>query len=324
MQKITYIFVLMVTPFSVIAQLNLAKTLPPDLPTIFGENLISTGLYERDFALSPDGNEIFYTLQSPQGVFQTIIYLKKGGNGNWSKPEVAPFAGRYSDLEPCFTSDGQRLFFVSNRPESGNRIKDFDIWYTDKVNGVWERPNRLENVINTDTDEFYPSVTKSGNLYFTASYKNGIGKEDIYLAKWENGKYLSPVPLDTTVNSKTYEFNAFVSPDEDFVIFTSYGRSDDKGRGDLYLSVKNDKGKWMPAVNLASINSERLDYCPFVSFDRKILFFTSERNSLKSTFPDHPAGYSELSQQYTATLNGGGNIYWLNFEKLLRSIQAVH
>lgn len=291
---------------------------PPVSPEIVAVNIISTGLSERDFALSPGGTEMFYTIQSPQGIFQSILQMKKQANGSWSKPEVAPFAGKYSDLEPAFTADGKKIFFSSNRPVSGTEIKDFDIWVVEKENGKWGEPKNIGAPVNTAADEFYPSITKSGNLYFTAAYKNAVGKEDIYLAKWENGKYNEPTPMDTAVNSKMYEFNAFVSPDEGFIIFTSYGRKDDKGRGDLYMSKKDASGKWQPAKNLSLLNSEKLDYCPFVSFDKKILFFTSERINLKKSYSDKPVKIDDLIKSFTSPQNGGSDIYWVSFEKLLQ------
>ena len=51
------------------------------MPMLYSEVNINTEFRERDFALSPDGTEIFYTLQSPKGNFQTIIYLKKDAKG---------------------------------------------------------------------------------------------------------------------------------------------------------------------------------------------------------------------------------------------------
>jgi len=304
------------------AQHKLSFTAPPASAELLQTGIISTGLSERDFALSPDGTEIFYTLQSPQGVFQTILYMKKNEQGKWSKPEVAPFAGNYSDLEPAFSADGSKLYFSSNRPLSGHAIKDFDIWVVEKKEDKWGTPVNIGAPVNTPDDEFYPSVTKSGNLYFTAAYKNAVGKEDIYFAKWENGRYVTPEPMDTAVNSKTYEFNAFVSPDEDFILFTSYGRKDDKGRGDLYMSIKNAAGQWLPARNLALLNSEKLDYCPFVSADRKSLFFTSERTGLSKSFPGSPVTRSELIQSFTSAQNGGGDIYWISFETVMQQYMA--
>lgn len=295
--------------------------LPTQIPTIFASGQISTGLYERDFALSPDGSELFYTLQSPGGVFQTIVYRKKDEKGSWSEPVIAPFAGHYSDLEPAFSPDGNTIFFSSNRPLSGKQIKDFDIWIVKKEKGIWGKPENAGKPVNTSADEFYPSPTRSGNLYFTAAYANSVGKEDIYIAKWEQGKYATPEPMDTTVNSAMYEFNAFVSPAEDYIIFTSYGRKDDKGRGDLYISIKNNEGKWLRSKNLSILNSDRLDYCPFVSPDGKILFFTSERMGLQSSYPNEQATLSSLIKEYVGAKNGSGDIYWVRLEELMDSLR---
>lgn len=318
--KETITILYFVFPAWLFAQTNGFKS-PPATVALLDEININTGLRERDFALSPDGTEIFYTLQSPQGNFQTILYRKKDTRGKWSKPAIAPFAGKYSDLEPAFTADGRKLFFASNRPVSGKATKDFDIWCVEKKDNNWSRPKNLGEPVNTSTDEFYPSITISGNLYFTASYKNAVGKEDIYLSVFENGKYMTPVPLDTAVNSITYEFNAFVSPDEQFIIFTSYGRIDDKGRGDLYMSIKDVSGKWQAAQNLAFLNSDKMDYCPFVSFDKQKLFFTSERHALKESYPDRLPTFDELVKIYSTALNGGGNIYWINFSEVMKSMK---
>lgn len=294
----------------------------PASPEIFAAGAVSSGLSERDFALSPDGTELLYTVQLPQGLFQTLVYRKKDSKGNWSKPAIASFAGKFSDLEPAFSADGKKLFFSSNRPVSGTAIKDFDIWVVEKVNGSWGEPKNLGAPVNTEADEFYPSVAKNGNLYFTAAYKNGPGKEDIYMATWNNGSFREAVALDTTVNSKTYEFNAFISPDEDFVIFTSYGRKDDKGSGDLYISLKDPSGHWKPAVNLEFLNSKKIEYCPFVSPDRKILFFTSERIDIPQTYIDKPLSMEGLQKIMSSPKNGNGDIYWISFETILKKVRG--
>ena len=178
--------------------------------------------------------------------------------------------------------------------------------------------------VNTGEDEFYPSVARNGNLYYTAQYKNGVGKEDIFLAHYDKGRYADPVALDTGVNSKAYEFNAYVSPDESIILFTSYGRKDDKGRGDLYMSVKDASGHWLPAVNLAAINSNKLDYCPFISPDGSTLFFTSERINIPSSFTGTAATVSHLKALFTSPQNGGGDLYWINFEALRKQLPPAY
>lgn len=292
---------------------------PPANLKLLGEGFISTSLNERDFAISPDGKEIYFTVSTPKSTFQTIVFIRQINGKEWTKPAVVSFGGEFSDLEPAFNADGSTLYFSSNRPLSGNESKDFDIWKVVRKGDTWGVPENLGSEINTQTDEFYPSITKSGDLYFTAAYKDGPGREDIYVARLFNNKYEKPIALDTAINSKFYEFNAFVSQDEKYILFTSYGRKDDMGGGDLYISVKDSKGNWSPALNLKELNSRQLDYCPYISPDGKSLFITSERHQLTTSYSSHKASYKEIVQTYLSPLNGVGNIYWIDFRKVLES-----
>jgi Tol biopolymer transport system component len=289
---------------------------PPQMVTMLSEGNISTQLNERDFAISPDGKEIYFTISTPKSTFQTIVFCRMTSSGAWTSPEVASFAGTFSDLEPAFSADGTVLFFASNRPTSGSEPKDFDIWKVTRSGNVWGEPVNVGPTINTEADEFYPSITKSGNLYFTAAYQGGPGREDIYVSNFKNGQYLKPLAMDTAINTKYYEFNAFVDPKEQFILFTSYGRRDDAGGGDLYISAKDGSGKWTAARNLKEINSKQLDYCPYVSPDGKSFFFTSERHELPVSFLKMKATVDDIRQSGTNTSNGTGNIYWVDFLKV--------
>lgn len=287
------------------------------VPTL---HAISSVFSERDMAISPDGTEMMYTIVTGQHVFSSIIILKKGAKG-WSAPSIAPFSGQYRDLEPAYSPDGNKIFFSSNRPVEGKSSTDFDIWVVEKINGVWQsNAKNLGAPINTPRDEFYPSVTESGNLYFTAEYEGGVGKEDIFVASLQDGKYTTPAPLDTAVNSKTYEFNAFVSPDEKFILFSSYGRKDDSGGGDMYISLKNDNGTWAPARVLTIVNSSKLDYCPFVTADQKTLYFTSQRHNLKGS-QEKPLTYDRYISVLKDVQNGTDNIYTISFDTVLKSVR---
>ena len=243
---------------------------------------INTTGYERDLAISPDGREVFFTRQGTDWKEQTIWQLTKQADGSWSGAKPAPFSGVYRDLEPFFAPDGKRLYFASARPKPDREGTDVDIWMVERLAGGWSEPIHLGPTINSEKDEYYPSVTRDGHLYFTSEREGGPGKEDIYRAEYFNGSWLTARPLDTGVNSAYYEFNAYVSPDESLLIFTSYGRWDDTGRGDLYISKRNTDGSWSPAKNLKAANSTDLDYCPFVSPDGKTLYYTSEKEGKKN------------------------------------------
>lgn len=86
--------------------------------------------------------------------------------------------------------------------------------------------------------------------------------------------------MDDNVNSDGYEYNAYISKDDSYLIFGGYGREDGQGSGDLYISFKNDKGEWSKAKPLpAPINSTYMDYCPFMDEDNGVLYFTSRRSA---------------------------------------------
>ena len=290
-----------------------AQTPPGNGAVLFANGVVSDAMANRDFAISPSGDEIFYTVQQRDFLSSTIIRIKKT-NGKWGAPEVAPFSGRFNDLEATFTADGKKLFFSSNRPvKDGEQKEDFDIWYTQLENGKWGKPVHLDSPVNSSKDEFYPSVAKNGNIYFTSQLEAGKGKEDIVVCEWKDGKYSEPKSLPEAVNTAGYEFNAFVDPDEQFIIFTGYARKDGLGSGDLYISRKDAQGNWTTALNMGpAINSPNLDYCPFVSWDKKYLFFTSNKTAFKTPF-SKTVSYKDLKKALTSAENGFDNIYWVKF-----------
>lgn len=274
------------------------KCIPPEElssneATILAPGLVSTHMAERDATLSPSGDEFYYTISSY--IHQVIVFTKKTANG-WTEPQVAPFSGVYSDLEPHFSPDGRRLFFASNRPlVEGGEAKDFDIWYVDRINNGWSEPVNVGSPINTEANEFYPSITNSGTLYWCAIRSDGIGigREDIFFSKPENGEYKTVNALPDSINTPRDEYNAYVARDESYIIFTSSGWGQGFGRGDLWISFKHPDGHWTKAKNMGErVNSPSFEFCPFVSDCGKYLFFTSDR--LIETKEQLPITYQQI------------------------------
>ncbi|MBV9962035.1 MAG: PD40 domain-containing protein [Parafilimonas sp.] len=291
---------------------------PADTPQVFAPGIISDQYGNRDMAISPKGDELFYTVQYSRGLISVILYSHKI-NGEWASPVVASFSGLYNDLEPAFSSDGNKLFFVSNRPlQQTGAKKDYDIWFVTKQNGEWENATNAGVPVNSDKDEFFPSIAKNDNIYFTRAV--GGREEDIMECKFTDGKYDDAKGLSDSVNSTFDEFNAFVDPGEQFIIFSSFGRKDDIGNGDLYIS-KNINGTWSKAVHLPEpINSTSLDYCPYISPDKKYFFFTSGRYSIKIPFTQQ-LNISSLHELLQNPLNGYDNIYWMKASSFLEMIK---
>ncbi len=284
--------------------------------TLFSPETFKTLPNVRDFSMSSNKNEIYFTIESYRKEYSFIAFIKKTGN-NWSDPEIVSFSGEFKDLEPFLSPDGLKLFFASNRNASSTDVKkDIDIWYVQRatLNDKWSDPISVGETINTNKNEFYPSVTNKGDLFFTAEYSSSKGKEDIYVSRFINNEYTKPVPLSSAINSEKYEFNAYVSPHEKVIIFTSYGRKDDLGRGDLYISKKDKNGNWLPAKNLGDrINSKNLDYCPFIDINTSVLYFTSSRSNVPNKMKSKQT-LKEIISTINTLPNGLSRIYSTSFK----------
>jgi len=290
------------------------QTPPGKAPELFQPEIISTRRNEHDITISPFGSEVYYSMVLPAGKVKVILYLHFDG-AFWSEPEVAYFSGVYNDIEPSFSPDGKKVFFASDRPiKKGGKPADYNIWYVEKGKSGWSNPVNLGAPVNTGNNEFYPSVSDSGKLFFTTKRPDSYGDDDIYFSEFVDGKYTEPVNVGINVNSGLADFNAYVAPDESYLIFSSMGRDDSFGGGDLYISQWVNDTVWSIAKNLGkTINSEELDYCPFVTFDGKYLFFTSNRSnpSLNTHYPKRFRNIISLADEIK---NGLGNIYWVKFD----------
>lgn len=284
-------------------------------PQLFLPDIVSTPLQERDMAISLSGDSLVYTIGNGDQKVRGLFLLKKS-EGQWGKPELLSFSGQYQDIEPFFDPRGQKLFFASNRPlVSETKAGDYNIWYVEYKNGKWSTPTALDSTINGEKDDFYPSVAQNGNLYFTSTREDGVGLEDIFFSELSSSGYLKPVALSKEINSEKYEFNAFVAPNESFLIFSSFGRSDGLGGGDLYISVKDQAGHWQEAENLGKdINTSFLDYCPFVGNDG-VFYWTSNRYEK----PEQINSYEDLKAFSNSNLSGNQNIFFIPASAIIKN-----
>lgn len=303
----------------------LGQALPGDTAEVFAPGIVSTGMYTRDVAMTPDGAEIYFGVLV--GPFATIMETHKMG-GRWTRPEVAPFArdSRFSNLEPAISPDGSRFFFLSTRPPDGRppapeEVRSWvhqDIWFMDRVNGRWDEPHALGSPVNTDEAEFFPSVTNDGTLYFTRSFSDGSGSY-IYRSRLVDGSYQEPERLGPEVNSTTSQYNAFIAPDEHYLILCTPKRTDTRGGTDYYIVFRDENDMWSEPVNLGdAVNSTGTsEFSPYVSRDGRLFFFMATRLRPDSAIPD------TLSRDFLLRYRsepGGGNpaVYWMDASFLER------
>jgi Tol biopolymer transport system component len=245
---------------------------PPGLtPEVFAPGIISTEeKYELNSVFSPRGDEFYYEISTTtqeekiEGEYFYIIMASKQVNGIWTMPKMVPFSGQYSTMDMCFSTDGNRLYFTSDRPSHSDPSAKNHLWYVDRLKKGWSEPKILgPPIFSPESTQSQPSVASDGTIYFR------IG-DDLFYSKNIDGEYSKPISLGSAINSRYPEGKPFISPDESYLLFIRYGMpaSIDGGRG-LYISFKKEDGSWTPAKNTNISGS-----LPKLTPDGKYFFFS--------------------------------------------------
>jgi hypothetical protein len=287
---------------------------PPGLAReLFAPGVVNTGMFTRDLAMTPDGSEIYFSVMLPDPSMSAIAFTRRI-DGRWSPPRVAPFSGRYQDLEPAISPDGTKFLFMSRRPRDGGTAAagDADLWAMDRVDGGWGPPYNLGSPVNSEGDEYFPSLTRDGTLYFTRKVPDG--DEAIYRAELRNGAYARPERLGPEINAGRFRFNAFVSPDEDYLIVPIFGLDDSLGGTDYYVCFRGEDGAWSGPLHLDDrVNSaSRHEYSAYVSPDGRYLFFLSSETPFPEGFADPALTWDELQRRHADPGNGNPGMYWID------------
>jgi len=114
----------------------------------------------------------------------------------------------------------------------------------------WPRPSR--GPVNEKGSTEFVSCAANGNLYSTSDRSDS--SFDVCRSRFVIGQYQPAESLGRYVNDGRYIIEAFVAPDESFVLLGSFA-ADSPGNAELYVAC-NENGVCSKPVNFGpSINS---------------------------------------------------------------------
>jgi hypothetical protein len=289
----------------------LGQATPGETAELFAPGIVSNGFNNRDMAMMPDGSEFYFAVNMRNFDLSTIVAIHQT-KGGWNGPYVPAFARdpNFKFLEPTISPDGSKFFFVASQKDGKNNN---DIWVMSRQAEGWGKPVKLDDTINTVVSETFPSLTNSGTLYFSR-VSDDPAVEHIYRSKRVDGKYTEAERLPDNVNCGKTQFNAFVAPDESYLIVSVYGRDDSLGSIDYYIVYRNQQDKWSEPVNLGDkINTTGAkEYSPFVSRDGNYFFFMSTRLPEDKSLSDDTYSLDGLNRVFNNPENGNSDIYWID------------
>lgn len=169
---------------------------------------------------SPDGKKLFFLSYRPIETSgpsdkENIWYVERAQDG-WSEPKpVSPKINAF-DLHWLFSVANNGTIYFSS--PSGNSYGQRDIYYSKFVNGAYEEPKNLGDIINTPGADHTPFIAadESYLIYvssrkFHISYRNG------------DGTWMEPIGLGQKINSLRGALCPAVTPDGKYMFFISGG-----------------------------------------------------------------------------------------------------
>lgn len=206
--------------------------------------------------ISADGKKLYLTGCGWSRDSGCDIYVSEWHEGQWAEPSRLSegINTRSWESQPCVSSDGKELYFVSRR------LGNADIYCAKRnPDGSWSEPQNVGSPINTKGTEMAPFLHPDGRtLYFSSDTHIGMGGFDLFMSRrGEDGQWQQPVNLGFPINTNGDEINFFVAADGK-TAFLSSVRDGGQGGYDIYTfelpeEIRSDSANYLSTVDVVEL-----------------------------------------------------------------------
>lgn len=230
------------------------------------------------------------------------------------------FNGPFLDGCPFISADGKTFYMASNRPGG---LGGIDIWVVtrERRNDPWGEPVNVGAPVNTEHNDFCPTLASDGRtFYFASNRPGGCGGDDLYVTR-RRGRghvYDAPRNLGCQVNSAANEAgpSPVFEPGAGLVLYFSSFRvggfapeaeGATSGDSDLYRSEWH-RGAFGPAELVPGVNTAFNDGQPNVRRDSREIFFFSNRTGTLGGNDIYAATRRRARDVWSTPFNLGPNV----------------
>ncbi|GAB4047177.1 OmpA family protein [Spirosoma litoris] len=189
---------------------------------------------------------------------------------------------KYHEGPATFSQDGSQIIFTRNNYNNGRANKSAEgvnklkLYTAIQQNGAWT--DIVELPFNSDEYSVgHPALSHDDALlYFASDMPGGYGGTDLYVSRFQDGKWSRPVNLGSTINTKGNELFPFVD-EAGNLYFATDGH---KGLGglDIFFATLSQGTAVQSVEHLdAPINSPQDDFGLITDANRRGGYFSSNR-----------------------------------------------
>lgn len=217
---------------------------------------------------------------------------------------------QFPDYGPVINADESVMLFTSRRTGSTGEkidpeINEYyeDIYMSTRVNGKWTKAVNMGSPINTDNHDANSGLSADGQKFLIYI---GNNNGDLYESELKGDKWSKPDHMNKNINTSYHESSACYTPDGKSVYFVTDKPDGGLGDRDIYVSTKDEKGKWGKAVNLGpTINTQYGEEGVFLHPDGKTLYFSSQGHTSMGGYDIFKTVYNSETKTWSKPENIG-------------------
>lgn len=169
----------------------------------FPDSIIGDGHDDTPF-MTNNGNTVYFSSDRSGGQGGFDIWVTENIDGNWTLPvNLGPNINTDSDeISPTLTMNNSELFFIRGNYYGYGHIYYGIIMRSEFASGQWQSPVILPGTINSDSQEYSPSISGDGSkLYFISHRENNLpGETAIWVSQRTGNQWGAPYMPDGCLN----------------------------------------------------------------------------------------------------------------------------
>lgn len=215
---------------------------------------------------------------------EAVINLVKNVPKELKKENLGPNVNsKANEVAPVISPDGRTIYFTRfDHPENLKAKEDYDVWFAEEKNGVWQKALNMNNPVNNlqENSICYISPDDRTALLMNIYHPDGGLSKGVSISRKNSTGWTFPQELKLQNYVNEHSFSGFYIGPNGKVMVLSLQDANTKGGADLYISFPQTDGTWSSPKNMGiDINTADDEFTPFLATDNQTLYFTSNGRS---------------------------------------------